>query len=212
MKRISERERGAILELRLNGYSIPEIVARTGSAKTTVQRYVKDVTIPAEFRKRLREKQGGSKDRAKGLRENVHEEVVNKIGVLSERDYYMLLIGLYWGEGTKKDFSLINSDPVLIKTFLHCLHKLGIPKSRVAYSLRIHSNISAENAKEYWENVVGVSKDRITRIEVIEGKKKGKLPHGMCRIRVLSGIKERLLIQEAIVQIGKDSSDEVVSL
>ncbi|MDP3402647.1 MAG: hypothetical protein Q8S35_01675, partial [bacterium] len=180
--------------------------------KTTVQRHVKEIEIPPIFLKRLKERQGGAKQRAKGLRENCFEEATGFLGELSKRDYLILLIGLYWGEGTKRDFSIINSDPKLLQTFMVCLRAAKIDLERISLSLRVHSDISIHESKKFWSSSLGVPIERIGRIEVIEGKKKGKLAHGMCRIRVLSGIRERLLIQSSIELIGKEAAEKVLSL
>lgn len=211
MRKIATGERERILALRVDGYSIPEIVRISGSAKTTVQRYAKGIEVPIHLLKRLKEKQGGAKDRAKALRENISEAVSEKLGTLSKRDSLILLIGLYWGEGTKRDFSLINSDPYLIQTFIQCLYAFGIRKERLSLSLRVHSNISVVGAKKFWSYTTGLSEEKIGRMEIIEGKKKGKLPYGMCRVRVRSGIRDRLFIQTSISIIGKDFGKKVVS-
>lgn len=211
MKKISIDRQERIRKLRLVGKSIPEIVTETGFAKTTVQRYVLNVKIPEKYHQILKEKQGGSKDRAKGLRENMLSEASYSLGTLSVRDIFLITTGLYWGEGTKRDFEMINSDPRLLQTFLVGLYSLGIPKQRIAFSLRVHSDISVKKAKEFWSRTTGLPEQSISRIEIIEGKKKGKLRYGMCRIRVLSGVRERLLIQSAISLIGKESSKRLVS-
>lgn len=211
MQRISEELQTRILELRKVGNSIPEIVRQTGVAKTTVTRYVSGVTIPDEYLRQLKEKQGGAKDRAKDMRENILSDVEQRLGTISERDRLFLLIGLYWGEGTKKDFEIINSDPFLIQAILCSLQYLNIDKNRITLSLRLHRGISIPEAKAYWSRTTGIDESRINRIEIIEGKKKGKLKHGMCRIRVQSGIRERLFIQTAISLIGKDCNERVLS-
>ena len=211
MQKIASYKQKTISQLRLSGKSIPEIARETGIGKTTVQRYVKSIAVPEKYLKMLREKQGGSKSRAAGLRANILENVRTGLGVPSKRDSLFLLIGLYWGEGTKRDFSIINSDPFLLQAFIAGLNDLGIPKERLHLSLRVHSNISIPQAKMFWSKTTGLPQSAIGRIEVIEGKKKGKLPHGMCRVRVRSGIRDRLFIQSAIELIGKDSSKKVVS-
>lgn len=204
MRKIDDEKHDALVQLRKIGNSIPEISKKTGVPITTVQRHIKDVQVPVEYKAILREKQGGSKERAAGLRENSLEKTRHFLGTLSDRDKMLLLIGLYWGEGTKKDFAIINSDPALIQTFIHCLQTIGISRDRITMSLRIHSNISVSSAKAFWSGISGLSATGIGRIEIIEGKKKGKLKYGMCRIRVRSGIRERLLIQSAIALIGKE--------
>ncbi|MHB1163213.1 MAG: hypothetical protein ACYCZZ_01655 [Minisyncoccota bacterium] len=208
---LSDEQHKHLVRLRIQGKSIPEISRETGTPITTVQRHIKNVRVPPEFQTLLREKQGGSKERAKGLRSNIAMDVEKLLGEISRRDYLFLLIGLYWGEGTKKDFSVINSDPFLIQTLIHCLKVLNIPESRLSLSLRVHTEISIPEAKAYWAQTTGLPKHLIERVEVIEGKKKGKLPHGMCRVRVRSGIRDRLLIQSAIAFIGKECSKRIVS-
>ncbi|MEK7613710.1 MAG: hypothetical protein AAB439_02435 [Patescibacteria group bacterium] len=211
MRKISYQKSNTIQRLRKKGKSIPEISRETGVPITTVQRYVQGVVIPLKFQQALKEKQGGSKERARGLRENIYKQMRNEVGVLSRRDRFLLLIGLYWGEGAKQDFSIINSDPLLIKTFIHCLHDVGIFKDRLSVSVRIYNDMSPEHAKDFWSSVTGVKKDFFRNTEIVEGKKKGKLPYGMCRVRVKSGIKERLKIQAAISVIGKIKNNKVLS-
>ncbi len=210
-RRLSRAQREYLIALRKQGKSIPEISKETGIAKTTVQRHIRGVEVPKQFKQRLREKQGGAKERAKGLRDNIALYTKRLVGELSARDRLFLLIGLYWGEGTKRDFSVINSDPALIRTLIRCLRVLDIPQDRLEISLRMHTEISVPKAKLFWERTTGLSKDLMRRVEIIEGKKKGRLPHGMCRIRVKSGIRERLIIQTAISQIGKESSKRLSS-
>ncbi|HEY0948192.1 MAG TPA: helix-turn-helix domain-containing protein [Candidatus Paceibacterota bacterium] len=208
---MSEEARLMIVARRLQGMSIPEISRETGMAKTTIQRYVKHVPISQEARRLLREKQGGGKERALGLRENSLERAKGLIGEINTRDTLFLLIGLYWGEGTKKDFSVINSDPNLLVAFLGCLDDMGIPRERISLSLRLHADISEPHACQFWSRTLNVPASRINRVEIIKGKKKGKLQYGMCRIRVRSGIRERLVIQSAIQLIGKEASKRVLS-
>jgi hypothetical protein len=117
----------------------------------------------------------------------------------------------YWGEGTKKDFGVINSDPMLIQSIVLSLMELGICSERLSLSLRLHSDVSIEESKNYWSKITGLPDTAINRIEVIEGKKKGKLKYGMCRIRVKKGIRERTLVQTCISLIGKESNKKLVS-
>ena len=211
MRRLSDERHKQRVTLRMSGKSIPEISKETGVAKTTVLRHIKGVQVPHKFQTILREKQGGSKDRAKALRVNITAETEKLVGSISNRDYLFLLVGLYWGEGTKMDFSVINSDPLLIQTFIHCLKTLNIANDRLAISLRVHRGISIPEAKRFWARTTGLPKQIIERVEIIDGKKKGKLPHGMCRVRVRSGIRDRLLIQSAIDFIGKECNKGIVS-
>ncbi|MEJ0053469.1 MAG: helix-turn-helix domain-containing protein [bacterium] len=210
MRKISEQQRNRVVHLRKKGKSIPEISKETGTSKTTVLRYVQHVSVLPEFQALLRGKQGGSRERSQARRESILERSSSALGRLSNRDLLFLLIGIYWGEGTKKDFSLINSDPSLICTFLRCLRTLNIASARLSLSLRLHDDIPVQRAKIFWARVTGLPIAKITRIEIIKGKKKGKLPYGMCRVRVSSGIQERLFVQSAIGLIGAESGKRLV--
>jgi len=177
-----------------------------------VQRHIQGVIVPRKFQRRLRERQGGAKQRALGLRKNIYEEAQILLGSLSDRDRLMLLVGMYWGEGTKKDFAIINSDPLLLQTFVKCLRTIfKIPNNRISGGLRVHRDISIEKCRKFWSQSLAISPEAFHRSEIIEGKKKGKLPYGMCRIRVRSGIKERVLVQTLISLIGKESKSKVLS-
>lgn len=211
MHRLSKDEKEKLVTLRRLGKSIPEIARETGTPITTVQRHIKEVIVPNKYLQLLKEKQGGAKERAKALRENSLSRAIELIQHISERDLLFLLIGLYWGEGTKKDFSVINSDPMLIQAFIRCLRVLGIEKDRLSISLRVHKEVSISHAKAFWESVTGLDSQLIKRIEIIDGKKKGKLVHGMCRIRVKTGIRDRLLLQSAIAHVGKGCAKGLLS-
>lgn len=212
MRRLSETIRQELIELRMEGRSIPEISKQTGVAKTTVQRYIKGIAVPKRLLSSLREKQGGSKDRAKALRINASERASALLDTVSERDCLMLLVGLYWGEGTKRDFGIINSDPRLIQVFLYCLRSvLHLPNTRLSMAIRLHEGISVKAAKSFWKRITNLPYDQDRKVEIVPGKKKGKLKYGMCRIRVRSGIRDRILLQSLISQIGKECSERVLS-
>lgn len=206
LRKIKIGVRRKIVFLRKRGLSIPEIHQATGVAKTTVQRYVKTIKVPKKFISRLREKQGGSKSRASARKENSLHLASKVIGHISKREAFLVLVGLYWGEGTKTDFSMINSDPTLIKFFVSCLSIMNIDRDRLTVSLRVHNGVSLRQAVNFWSKTTGVESSRIISVEKIVGSKKGKLKYGMCRVRVRSGIKERLLIQSAIELVGKQLS------
>lgn len=211
MNRIAVDLQKRIVSERKQGKSIPEISKELHISKTTVQRYVQSVRVTGKNLRRLKERQGGSKERAAALRENIMLEVAQHIGSLSVRDRQMLLFGLYWGEGTKRDFGLINSDPKLIQTFIASLSTLGITKSRLSLSIRVHEGINIAETKSYWSKVTAIPESRINFVEIIQGNKKGKLPYGMCRVRVTNGIRERLYVQLAIDWVGKDAHKRVLS-
>lgn len=173
--------------LRRKGSSLPEISATLGVPKTTVFRYTKDVEILPQFRDILRSKRGGSKKR-KQIKELQALEEAKQFMHLSDREKLLLISALYWGEGTKKDFGLSNTDPNLIKIFVSGLRQvLGVTDDRLGISVRIYEDLDKDKCLTFWSAIVGIPKDRFVGVNILIGKKKGKLPYGMCRVRVKKG-------------------------
>ena len=177
-----------IKSLRSRGYSIIEIGDKLKRSNTTIFRYIQGVKILPEFFKNWAGKRGGSKKRKTIKEIRSLEEAKKLIKVLSYKEKLILLSALYWGEGSKKDFGLSNTDPNLIRTFVNCLKDVfKIEDTRLRISIRIYQDLDREKCLEFWSKVTGVRKDNFVSINVLEGKKKGKLEYGMCRVRVLKG-------------------------
>lgn len=177
-----------IKKLRQHGYSLPEISKITHISKTTVFRYIKDVKILPKYISEWAGKRGGSRKR-KLLKENfAFEQGIKFVGDLSYRDKLLILCALYWAEGSKRDFGLSNTDPELIKIFVKSLREvLNIDIARLRVSIRIYEDLDREECLDYWSKIVDIPKDKFVNINVLPGKKKGKLKYGMCRIRILKG-------------------------
>lgn len=164
----------------------------------TIYRYIKDVPILPEYAEQWKIKRGGSKNKSiKGWNESklVAKKIVSK---LDSRDRMLILACLYWGEGNKTELNLINGDPALVRVVIRCLKELGISNSEINLSLRLFSDIDKEDAVKFWVESTGLNKSNIIRFEIIEGKKVGKLAHGMCRVRVRKGARHFKLIMSVI--------------
>ncbi|KKT92354.1 MAG: hypothetical protein UW94_C0019G0008 [Parcubacteria group bacterium GW2011_GWA2_45_14] len=180
-------EKGRIINMRRKGFSIGEIASVLKRGKSTIVRHVKGVTVSSAFYDTWKVKRGGSHRRATERRRQSYDKVLSKIGGLTERDMLIIAACLYWGEGNKKEFNISNTDPYLIETFLECLKKLGIAKSRLKFSIRIYEDIDQREAKRYWARLARIKPSDILSVNVLSGKKVGKLPYGMCRIRLTKG-------------------------
>ena len=187
-RKVGADEISNIKLLRSQGHSIIEISKELKRPKTTVFRYIKDIEILPEFLKNWAGKRGGSRKR-KALKEaRSLEEAKKLIRELSYREKFILLSALYWGEGSKGDFGLSNTDPNLIKVFINCLKDVfGIDKTRLRVSIRIYADLDKEKCLDFWSKVTGINKRNFVNVNILPGKKKGKLEYGMCRVRVLKG-------------------------
>lgn len=184
--------------LRKTGHSVPEIARITGRGYGTVFRYVNDVDVLPEYEAILREKQGGSKARSKRKWKSAAEKAESMLAPLTPQSKLCILLGVYWGEGTKRELNIINSDPHLLRVFVNCLQEIGVTRDMLRVTVRIFDDIADAEARSYWASVLGVPEGNILGVNRLKGKKKGKLKYGMCRIRVTKGSEYFKLIMSMI--------------
>ena len=93
-------------------------------------------------------------------------------------------IGLFWGEGNKKNKTSVrlgNTDHNLIKKFIEFLIKIcGIDKNDLRFSLQIFSDINPVEAKEFWKNNLKIKERQFgKKITVSISKKRGNYKNKM---------------------------------
>ena len=174
--------------LRQKGYSLPEIKEKVKTSHGSVFRHIQGVKILPEYWKEWHEKQGGSIKRMK-IREKIAREKAEKTIIsLSDKEKMIFLTALYWGEGSKSDFNLMNTDTDLIRVFVQGLKKIfNISKDRLRISIRIYEDLDKQKCLEYWSKITEVPVEKFVSVNILKGNKKGKLPYGMCRLRILKG-------------------------
>jgi len=174
--------------LRQRGYSLPEIKKEVKASHGSVFRYISGVKILPGYWKEWHGKQGGSIKRMKIKEEIAKEKAEKTIFSLSNKEKIIFLTALYWGEGSKSDFNLMNTDADLIRVFIQGLHNIfNISKDRLRISIRIYEDLNKQECLKYWSRITGVPSEKFVRVDVLKGNKKGKLPYGMCRLRILKG-------------------------
>ncbi len=208
--RISEKEIKQIVNLRRTGHSLPEIQKIVGRGNSTVFKYIQGVSILPKYQQILKDKQGGSKKKSRKDWETASKKAKDILGEVDIKTRLVILTCLYWGEGDKRDLSLNNSDPALIKVFVECLKCIGVKKEDLRITLRLYEDLNENQARVYWAKVVGISEEKILSINFLPGKKKGKLKYGMCRVRVTKGGPHFKLIMSMIDLIKSDFNAAVV--
>ena len=187
-KKVNLDEIRKIKLLRSKGYSIIEISNQIKRPKTTVFRYIQNVQILPEFLKNWAGKRGGSKKRKILKETKSFQEAKELIRELSNKEKLILLSALYWGEGSKKDFGLSNTDPNLIRVFINCLKDVfEIDETKLRVSIRIYQDLDKNKCLDFWSKVTDIKKENFVNVNILAGKKKGKLKYGMCRVRVTKG-------------------------
>lgn len=174
--------------LRQKGYSLPEIKKVVNVGHGSVFRYIQGVEILPEYRKIWHSKRGGSFKRMKLAEKKAEEKADEYIVRLSEKEKLIFLSALYWGEGSKGDFGLTNSDPDLIKVFVLGLKEVfKISTDRLRISIRIYRDLDKDKCLKFWSKITEVPVSKFVSVNVLDGKKNGKLLYGMCRVRVTKG-------------------------
>ncbi|MFG2194292.1 hypothetical protein [Streptomyces sp. NPDC048639] len=164
-------------ELRGEGKTYDEIVAELGVAKSSVSLWVRDLPKPDRPARRVEHARAMAEARWAGYRrernlerQQTKLEAARGIGRLSDRELFLVGVGLYWSEGAKSKphrpserAVFINSDPDMIRLHLAWLGLLGIAPERLRFSLMIHESADAEAALHHWAAVTGAPASRFLK-------------------------------------------------
>jgi hypothetical protein len=205
---ISQEKIKKIFELRKQGYSIPELHALLGLPKSTLSKYCRKVEILPEFKERWLERRNASKIISERQVLQAEQQAKALVPAISKESAVLIASSLYWAEGAKKDFSLTNSDPKMIKVFVKILKRsFGIKDEDIKISIRLYEDLAINEATSFWSEVVGFDLTNKVHINILKGKKVGKLKYGMCRVRV----KKAGLLLKTIFAINKLVCNQISS-
>jgi transcriptional regulator with XRE-family HTH domain len=155
------REQQRARELRAEAWTLADIATELGVSKSSVSLWVRDV----EFVPRPRNR-GHLSQRPHPLHlaklaeiERCRREGVERIGQLSEREFLILGLALYAGEGSKRsgDVVFANSDPRMILVFITWLrHFFEIDERRLRMRLYLHADLDVDAAIAFWSELTAV--------------------------------------------------------
>lgn len=160
-------------KLRSKGKSVKEIAKKLGVAKSTISLWVRDVILTVEQLESLRQNsiKGGERGRLLGalvqkqrrlqLIEDSKDKGEKIIHELTERDFLIAGICLYWAEGTKKakNVRFCNADPVLINFMIRWLKVcFGILSDDLALTVSLNEIHEPREVKvkNYWSKETGI--------------------------------------------------------
>ncbi|MGW7516675.1 hypothetical protein ACWGJ2_13890 [Streptomyces sp. NPDC054796] len=152
-------------ELRREGATYAEIVAELGVAKSSVSLWVRDLPQPSASAERMRQARearwASYRVRRERTRQAAMEAAAREIGTLTDRELFLVGVGLYWAEGSKskpyrltEDVTFVNSDPGMIRVYLAWLSLLGVPHERLYFRVMIHESADVTAAERYWADLV----------------------------------------------------------
>jgi len=187
------------IELRRQGYSYNLIRKQVPVSKSSLSLWLSDVPYKPnkDVVNRIRGAQLKSgewkrRDKQRSL-ELANNEAKEMLGDLSDRDLFMLGIGVYIGEGAKTAYQtrIINSDPQVICLAIRWLEEFfGLSTANLYIRLYLYPDNDIKKSLLFWSNITGIpisqfSKTQVDR-RVKKEKKKGMLKHGTAHLGVKS--------------------------
>ena len=189
--------------LRGEGLSYDQIAKRLGVSKSSVSLWVRDLPrpphlSPEESRKRSAEGVRRYWKREYAHRDELRAAVGRQIGELTDRETLIAGAIAYWCEGSKTKpwrtagakVTFINSDPGLIRFFLHFLDVAGIDRADLIFRVHIHESANVAGAEGFWAELTGAPEDQFRRTTLKHHNPKtvrkntGEDYHGCLMIRV----------------------------
>lgn len=187
--------------LRKAGYSYGMIKDKLGVSKSTLSSWLREIHFTPNSE--VVEKIGEAR-----LRSGLHNhnikfenkarmelEAAKDIGSLSQRDLFMLGIGLYLGEGSKsqEEIRIVNSNPKILQIGMKWLREFGgaqLNHFRIAIHGYPDQNI--DDLVSFWSGVLNLPREQFikTSIDMRENKsnsKRRKLPYGTAHLYVKGG-------------------------
>ena len=177
MSRLPIEIKEKALKLRVKGYSIKEIADKLNIAKSTVSLWVRDIKLNKKAQERLKKrrllpyykialrwdaKRKKEQEELNLIARNIVKEIKNDIN--QKRVYCSLL---YWCEGAKgynDSIRFVNSDPVLIKTFLKLFRdSFPIEENKFRVLMHLHSYHNENLQKEFWSNLTQIPKNQFNK-------------------------------------------------
>ncbi|MGW0394319.1 hypothetical protein ACWDYJ_26215 [Streptomyces sp. NPDC003042] len=156
-------------ELRLQGMTYDQIQVELGCSKSSISLWVRD--LPKPERQRTPEEASAisrrgwerTLERREEDRQETKQQAAEELGEMSDRELFLVGVGLYWAEGSKsKSYSLrervifVNSDPDMIHVYLAWLAILGVDRERIRYRVMIHESGDVRGAEKYWADLAKV--------------------------------------------------------
>lgn len=183
------KEKNQALEFRRRGDSIREIAKRLKVAKSTVSLWCSDIELTPQQTQRLHDQMVrlSYKGRMKGARmqyekrlariDYANKKGLKQINKLSDRDWLVIGLSLYWGEGSKKNrrVSISNSDPRIIKFMMNWFKEVwGIKSDRFTLYVsinKIHRD-RIKDIEKYWSKITNIPITQFNKTVLIKAKSK----------------------------------------
>jgi len=178
MSRLPLETKKKAIKLRKKGYSLKEIAKKIKIAKSTSSLWLRNIQLNGKAKERLKQRgllaqyktslrwQKKQKQEKAELKKKALEFFKKiKKDPLQFKLYCSLLYWCEGAKGVKAGVRFINSDPLLIKTFLILLRKsFEINERKLRVGLHLHQYHNEELQKEYWSKITKIPTIQFIRI------------------------------------------------
>ena len=155
------REQQRARELRADAWTLQDIATELGVSKSSVSLWVRDVEFTPRPRNRGHRSMKPHPMHVRKMAEieRCHQEGTELIGRMSEREFLVLGVALYAGEGgkTEGEVRFANSDPRMIFTFVTWLrHFFDVDEARLRLRLYLHADLDVDAAIRFWSALTAI--------------------------------------------------------
>jgi hypothetical protein len=155
-------------ELRALAWTLQDIATELGVSKSSVSVWVRDV----EFVPRPRNR-GHRSMKAHPLHvarlaeiERLDREAADDVDQLTDREFMLVGVALYLGEGFKRDgqVGMANTDPEVLRTFIAWLRRFfSVDESRLRVRLYLHDGLDLEAAEQFWSDLLNIPRSQFRK-------------------------------------------------
>jgi transposase len=193
-------EREQARALRVKGVPMKQIAARLNVSPASVHLWTKDIRLTPEQVERIREgARPAYEARAAAWRERnrlkrLAYQAEGRARARLREPLHQAGCMLYWAEGTKNrnTAQLVNSDVHLVRFFVRFLRQtFGLSPDDFTLSLNVYldNGFDIEAIEKHWLTELDLPPSCLRKHQLnhmptsSSGRKRGKLPHGVCTIR-----------------------------
>lgn len=186
------------IRLRKKGASYSQIKEKLGVSKSSLSLWLHDMPLPE---KRLRELRDWNVVRIERFRNSmrqkresrlveVRKRAAKDIRKFNKRELFIAGLFLYWGEGGKTVTtctSLSNTDPAMIRFFMHWLQMLGVSKDRFRVRMHLYTDMNIEAEVRYWSKALDLPLSSFRKPYIKTSNRSSlsysqKFTHGTCNL------------------------------
>lgn len=197
------------IDLRKQGYSYNLIKSKIGVSKSTLSNWLVEIPFQPNQEVIARIKDASMKLMRKKQKDKfdtwdrIKVEAIKEVGQISQRDLFMLGLGLYLGEGSKGFGSVrvINADPKIIKLAILWFRLVCmVPPENFILAIHLYPDNDIRETLEFWSHETDIPLKQFAKV-IIDKRtnkskmKKRKLPYGTAHLGVKANGNPRYGVQ-----------------